>query len=124
MALDLLLTFSVVEEVGPQDGRELYSFLLAKDESVEHSYRHSRDRVILTDRKIVAINVQGITGKKKEYRVFPYTKISSFSVETAGVLDADSDFKIWVSGVGVFEIKFAKKIDIRALGEFLSQKVR
>jgi hypothetical protein len=124
MALDLLTSFSVIDEVDSNDGRDLYSFLLANDEVVEHSYRHSRDRVILTDRKIIALNIQGLTGKKKEYRVFPYTKIASFSVETAGVLDSDSDFKIWVSGVGVFEIKFAKRIDIRALGEYLSQKIK
>ncbi len=68
------------------------------------------------------MDVQGFTGSKKEYRSFPYSRISSFSVETAGTFDGDSDFKIWVSGVGVFEIKFHKKLDIKKIGKYLSQK--
>lgn len=97
--------------------------MLSDDELVILSYKHVRDRVIFTDRKIIAIDVQGLTGKKKEYRIFPYSKISSYSVETAGTFDLDSDFKIWVSGVGIFEVKFGKNIDIKELGSFLSKKV-
>ena len=69
------------------------------------------------------MDVQGLTGSKKEYRTFPYSKISSFAVETAGTFDGDSDFRIWVSGVGVFEIKFYKKLDIKRIGRFLSEKL-
>lgn len=67
--------------------------------------------------------MQGLLGVKKEYRFFPYSKITSYSVETTGNFDADSDFKIWVSGVGVFEIKFAKKINIIELGKFMASKI-
>jgi len=69
------------------------------------------------------MDVQGLTGSKKEFRSFPYSKISSFSIETAGTFDGDSDFKIWVSGVGVFGIKFHKKLDIKSIGKFLSSKI-
>ena len=69
------------------------------------------------------MDVQGLTGSKKEFRVFPYSKISSFSVETAGTFDGDSDFKIWISGVGVFEIKFHRKLNIQQVGSFLMSKV-
>jgi len=123
MAIELLAQFSVIEKTNIEDGKELFSVFLSNDEPVLLSYRHTRDRVVFTDRKIIAINIQGITGKKKEFRMFPYSKISSFSVETAGIFDFDSDFKIWVSGVGVFEIKFGRSIDIKELGSFLSSKV-
>tara|TARA_Y100000385_G_C12965013_1_gene581445 strand:+ start:555 stop:776 length:222 start_codon:yes stop_codon:yes gene_type:complete len=69
------------------------------------------------------MDVQGLTGSKKECRTFPYSKISSFALETAGTFDGDSDFRIWVSGVGVFEIKFYKKLDIKRIGRFLSEKL-
>jgi len=69
------------------------------------------------------MDVQGFTGSKKEFRSFPYSKISSFSVETAGTLDGDSDFKIWVSWVGVFEIKFHRRLDIKKIGKYLSKKI-
>lgn len=123
MPIDLLAKFSVVEKITPEEGRELYENFLVAEESVQLSYRHRRDRVIFTDRKIIAMDIQGLTGKKKEFRIFPYSKISSFSVETAGSLDLDNDLKIWVSGVGVFGVKMGRKIDIGELGKFLSQKI-
>jgi hypothetical protein len=38
------------------------------------------------------MDVQGLTGSKKEYRSFPYSKISSFAVETSGTFDGESGF--------------------------------
>lgn len=125
MGLDLLLKFSVSKLIQPE-GKELDIFkpMLASDEKIHFLYAATRDRVIFTDRKIITYDVKGLTGQKKEFRVFPYSKITSFSVETSGLTDFDSDFKIWVSGVGVFEIKFAPKLDIIQLGELLATKIR
>ena len=124
MPIDLLAKFSVTEKVMNEQDRELFDMFLAPDENIILYYKHTRDKVIFTDRKIIAIDVQGITGKKKEFRMFPYTKITSYSVETAGTFDWDSDLKIWVSGVGTFAVKLGKKIDIIEIGKFLSEKVR
>lgn len=124
MPIDLLAKFSVTEKVTNEEGRELFEMFLAHDEPIELFYRHTRDKVIFTDRKIIAIDVQGLTGKKKEFRMFPYSKITSYSVETAGTFDWDSDLKVWVSGVGVFAVKLGKKIDIKEIGKFLSEKVK
>jgi hypothetical protein len=123
MEIDLIAKFSAIEKTDVNDGKELFELFLAPDESIILSYKHLRDKVIFTTNKIICFDVQGITGSKKEFRFFPYSKISSFSVETAGFFDADSDFKIWVSGVGCFEIKFGKKIDIKELGSFMSSKI-
>lgn len=124
MPIDLLAKFSVTEKVTNEEDKELFEMFLAKDEPIELFYRHTRDKVIFTDRKIIAIDIQGLTGKKKEFKMFPYSKITSYSVETAGTFDWDSDLKIWVSGVGVFGIKLGKKIDIQEIGKFLSEKVK
>lgn len=124
MPIDLLAKFSVTEKVTNEEGRELFDMFLAPGETILYFYRHARDKVIFTDRKIIAIDIQGITGKKKEFRMFPYSKITSFSVETAGTFDWDSDLKIWVSGVGVFGVKLGKKIDIAEIGILLSEKVK
>jgi hypothetical protein len=123
MALDLIAKFSVNEKVSSEDSKDIFEIFLAPDEKIILSYKHARDKVVFTNYKIICFDVQGFTGSKQEYRIFPYSKISSFSVETAGFLDADSDFKIWVSGVGIFEIKFGKKIDIKELGSFIASKI-
>ncbi|MGB3616935.1 MAG: PH domain-containing protein [Catalinimonas sp.] len=122
MAIDLPTSFSVTKKVGTEEGLEFIAPLLIDGETVELAYVHTRNKVWFTDKRIIALDVQGITGSKKEFRSFPYAKVSSFSIGTAGFLDGDSDLKIWVSGVGVFEIKFRRSLDIREVGRFLSGK--
>ena len=123
MSIDLIAKFSVVDKVSSNDSKEIFDPFLASDEQIILSYKNIRDKVIFTSYKIICYDVQGITGTKKEYRFFPYSKISSFSVETAGLFDGDSDFKIWVSGVGCFEIKFGKRLDIKEVGSFMASMI-
>lgn len=124
MGLDLLLKFSVSTKVNAEDGKELFEVFLGEDEQILLSYKAVRDRLIFTNKKIITYNAQGLTGTKKEFRFFPYTKLSSYSVETAGVWDFDSDMKIWCSGVGCFSVKFGAKLDIHEIGALLSEKVK
>jgi hypothetical protein len=123
MAIDLIAKFSVVDKVDTNDSKEIFDPFLAPDEQIVLSYKNTRDKIIFTTKKIICYDVQGLTGSKKEYLFFPYAKISSFSVETAGFFDGDSDFKIWVSGVGCFEVKFGRKLDINELGAFMASKI-
>lgn len=123
MKIDLLVKFSVTKQLEANTSQEPIKYLLVDDENISLAYTHVRDKVWFTNKRIIAMDVQGFTGSKKEYRSFPYSKISSFSIETAGTFDGDSDFKIWVSGVGVFEIKFHKSLNIKEIGKFLSEKV-
>ena len=123
MALDLLFKFSVTKKLAFTDAEKAFTSFLEDDEKIKLAYTHKRDKVVFTNKKLIALDVQGITGSKKEYRVFPYSKITSFSVETSGSLDSDGDFKIWVSGVGIFEIKFSSSINIKEIGMFLSKKI-
>ena len=123
MGLDLIANFSVVQKVDVNEEKGLFDMFMSTDEQVLLSYKHTRDRVIFTSKKIIAYDVKGFSGTKKEFKFFPYNKISSFSVETAGSFDMDSDMKIWVSGVGVFAIKFGLKIDIKEIGVLLASKI-
>jgi len=123
MKIDLLVSFSVTSKEEPNASRDKIESILIDSEEIQLAYTHARDKVWFTDKRIIAMDVQGITGSKKSFRSFPYSKISSFEVETAGTFDGDCDFKIWVSGVGAFEIKFRKKLDIKEVGKFLSSKV-
>ena len=83
-------------------------FMLAPDEKIVIAYQGIRDMLIITNKKFLTVNKQGITGKKVEYRVIPLNKISAFAVETAGTFDLDAELKIWASGIGYLEVQFAK----------------
>ncbi|MBN9654482.1 PH domain-containing protein [Halobacillus sp. GSS1] len=77
--------------------RELEGILI-EGENVQSGYKVLRDSFIFTDRRLLLIDKQGMTGKKVEYHSIPYKSITHFSVETAGSFDLDSELKIWISG--------------------------
>ena len=87
---------------------EPVQFMLAPEENIIVAYQGMRDMLVITNKKFLTVNKQGITGKKVEYRVIPLNKISAFAVETAGTFDFDAELKIWASGIGYVEVKFAK----------------
>ena len=74
--------------------------LLIEGETVIGSYTAVRDYVVFTNKRIIAVNVQGITGKKQDYSSLPYSKVQAFSVETAGVIDLDSELELYFSALG------------------------
>ncbi len=101
-------------------GKTEVDFLLLEDETIEFSFKSMRDMVIITNKRVIAINVQGITGKKKDFSSLPLNKIQAFSVETAGTLDLDSELELWFSGLGKVKFEFSKTVDIKAIGTFIS----
>lgn len=72
--------------------------LLVDGETVLLAYKLVRDLIIFTERRLILIDKQGLTGKKSQYHSIPYKNISHFSVETAGHLDYDAEMKIYLSG--------------------------
>lgn len=75
-----------------------FSQILASGEKVEQAYQLIRDYFIFTNKRLVMVDRQGITGKKIDYHSIPYKSITHFSIETAGHFDLDAELKIWLSG--------------------------
>jgi|SRR5687767_2955716 hypothetical protein len=72
--------------------------LLAPGESLQRAFGLIRDLVVFTDRRIILVNKQGVTGSKVEYLSIPYRSIVMFSLETAGHFDLEAELRVWVSG--------------------------
>lgn len=72
--------------------------VLTSGETVTVAFKLIRDLIVFTDRRLILVDKQGITGRKVSYLTVPYRAITSFSVETAGSFDFDSELKVWVSG--------------------------
>lgn len=79
--------------------------------------------VVFTTKRIFAINIQGITGKKKDFSSLPYSKIQAFSVETAGVLDLDSELELWFSGLGKVKFEFTARSNVSEICRLISERV-
>lgn len=89
--------FGNATEVNQKDLRRDLEAILYEGEQMVRAFRVIRDLFIFTDRRLVLVDKQGLTGKKVEYHSIPYRAISHFSVETAGNLDMDAELKIYVS---------------------------
>lgn len=74
-----------------------YGKLLITGEEIELGFKLLRDTFIFTNKRLILIEKQGITGSKVEYKSIIYKSISRFSVETAGTFDLEAELKIWVS---------------------------
>lgn len=101
---------SVLRDISP---------LLIADEQVVGVYKGIRDYVVFTSKRLIAVNVQGMTGKKKDYTSLPYSKVQAFSVETAGHFDLDSELEIWFSGLGKVKLEFTGGSDIVQIGQLI-----
>lgn len=101
----------------------LISPMFVQGEQIVGTYQSIRDGVVFTNKRIFAINVQGITGKKKDFTSLPYSKIQAFSVETAGVLDLDSELELWFSGMGKVKFEFVSRADVSGICRMISEKV-
>jgi len=101
-----------------------YSQLLTENEEFEVGFQVIRDTFVFTNKRLILVNVQGITGKKTEYLSIPYGKITKFSIETAGSFDLDAELKIWVGSDPLpISKKFNKKVSIYDLQAVLAKHV-
>lgn len=118
----LLGNAGVVDQAKLQDE---YGKLLADGEAIEIGFKLIRDTFIFTNKRLIIIDVQGLTGKKTEYMSISYKSISRFSIETAGTFDLDAELKIWVSSETMPSItkKFNKSVNIYDVQKVLAQHV-
>lgn len=97
--------------------------LLTTGEEIAQSYQTVRDQVVFTNKRVIVINVQGITGKKTSYFSYPFSKVQYFGVETAGVMDIDSELVLIFSDGNRLQFDFKSKVDIRGICSLVSNYV-
>jgi hypothetical protein len=111
-------------EVKVEDIQKEFIQILGDTERIEKAYKLIRDMFIFTNKRLILVDKQGITGKKVEYHSYPYKSISHFSIETAGHFDLDAELKFWTSGNPTpVEKKFNKSLNIYELQRVLSEYI-
>ncbi|WP_424188269.1 PH domain-containing protein [Actinokineospora sp. G85] len=114
---------SSVFKLSPIDPRDISGDvgpLLVPGERLVSAFKGVRDFVVFTDKRLITVNVQGMTGKKRDFTSLPYAKVQAFSIETAGTFDLDAELELWFSGLGKVRLEFRGKADIRALGQLIA----
>ncbi len=111
--------------VSQEELLQKYGQLLVDGEEIELGFKLIRDTFIFTSKRLILVDVQGITGKKTEYLSISYKSISRFSVETAGTFDLDAELKIWVSSELLPSItkQFNKSVNVYDVQKILAHHV-
>ena len=102
--------------------KEIFS-LFVQGERAELAFMTIRDQVIFTNKRIIVANVHGIVGKKVAYISYPYSKIQFYGIETAGVLDIDSELILAFNNGSYLQFDFKTQVDIRRINNLISNYV-
>jgi hypothetical protein len=114
--------FGNASEVNSKEVQADLAAILIQGESVVRAFKIVRDMFIFTDKRLILIDKQGLTGAKAEYHSIPYKSISHFLVETAGTFDMDAEMKIFISGNPVpYKREFKRGTDIKGVQKTLAE---
>ena len=112
-----------LNEIKPEEGLELVQPMLLDDEKIFAAFKTIRDHVIFTNHRIIAVNVEGITGKMKDYTSLPFIKVQAFSVRTASLLAMDTIMDVWFNSMGIVTFEFSGHFDIAAFNKLIGQYI-
>lgn len=97
--------------------------VLVENEKIEAAFSLFRDKMVFTNKRIIFLDKQNVTGSKKEYLSVPYHAVSVFSVESAGTFDADAEIKLWVREIGQITKKVGKNTDTMQIQKILASYI-
>lgn len=120
--------FSGVEKSAGYSGTKKfhseYGQLLVDGEIIDVGFVVSRDTFLFTNKRLILVEVQGISGKQLEYLSIPYSKIKKFSVQTGGSFDLDAELKLWVGNDAIpIEKKFNQEQSVYEVQKVLAAHI-
>lgn len=100
--------------------KDILDSILMPNEESSFVLQFHRDGVVFTNKRIIAINIQGIGGKKKAVASFPYRNILAYS------MDDSENFKtldISFHGLDTLTLGFVGRTKMIEVYNYISQKV-
>ncbi len=98
--------------------------LLADGEQLDVAFSLIRDQIVFTNRRLILVDKQGLTGSKVDYQSIPYRSIVRFSAETKGHFDMESELVLWLSSTAEpIRKSFSKDSNILAVQKALATYV-
>ena len=89
------------------------------------AFQTVRDQLVFTNKRIISIDVQGMTGKRKSFVSMPYSKIQYFSVQTPGFMEINPDNELFImfSNEMTATFEFKGRTDIGLIARTIAQYV-
>lgn len=109
--------------IKPESVRADVSGLLIGGEVIVSAFQTVRDQLVFTNKRIIAIDVQGVTGKRKSFTTLPYSKVQFFTIQTPGFMELFSDTELLLMFSNGFTAKFEFRgsVDIGQISRVISQ---
>lgn len=115
--------FINLKSISKDEIREEIPELLVEKEKIIAAFKTIRDQVIFTNKRIFVVNVQGLIGKKVSYFTYPYSKIQYYGIETAGLIDIDSELLLKFNDGTSLRFDFKTSVNIKEINQILSEHI-
>ena len=116
-----------VKNTNSSETKKFYSDfgqLLVDGEIIEAGFVVLRDTFLFTNKRLILVDIQGISGKQIEYLSIPYSKITKFSVQTGESFDLNAELKLWIGSETIpLEKKFNKDVNVYTVQKILASRV-
>lgn len=96
--------------------------ILTDGEVPEIAYKTIRDVAVVTNKRLIIADRQGLTGKKVEVYTIPFKSVLMYSSENAGFLDLNSEIELWTK-IGKFKLNLNRGVDIRKLDRIIGKNI-
>lgn len=112
----------------PIDPREVMgevNGLLIPGEQLICAFRTIRDQLVFTNKRIISVDVQGLTGTRKSFSSLPYSKVQYFAIQTPSVMEfvPDSELMLMFTNGMTARFEFKGSVDIGLIGRMISEYV-
>lgn len=114
-----ILQWTFYEEIAVPNEME---DMLVAGEKAYAAYKTVRDVAVVTNKRFIIADKQGITGKKTEMYTIPFKSIDMYSSENAGRLDFNAEIELWTRA-GQFKLNVNKKVDVRKLDKIIAENI-
>jgi hypothetical protein len=85
-------------EVSTESVANEFAPILVEGETIVKSFKLIRDMFVFTNKRLILVDKQGLTGSKVDFMTIPYKSVNYFSKRSASILDLDAEILIWVKG--------------------------
>ncbi len=85
-------------EVSSESVANEFAPILIDGETIIKSFKLIRDMFVFTNKRLILVDKQGVTGSKVNFMTIPYKSINYFSKRSASLLDLDAEILIWIKG--------------------------
>ncbi|AQQ52187.1 PH domain-containing protein [Planococcus lenghuensis] len=117
--LGALMTWTFIQETAVPD---TVTDMLIAGEEAHVAYKTVRDVAVVTSKRLIIADRQGLTGKKVEIYTIPFKSIIMYSSENGGTFDFNAELEFWTKA-GKFKLNLDKKIDIRKLDKLIAEAI-